>query len=389
MNPIRHSVWAVLVAALVHAVATLWIQTHDPVPGCIGVFCDFSRHYLPTFRSVLETGQPEARFLYPPLFAVLGAPLGFLPNRLAEIAWGGFQLGSFVALGWLGVRLLGGWAGVGFLALLAFSDAALNHTVWGQVAIPLTALILGALRFHKEHPRTAAALLGLAVAVKYYPAMFLVWWLVRRDWRFVGMTLAAAAAFSLAPVLVMGPAGFVGFLRATTEAIGAMTAFGQIVVVSQGWASVLGRIERYSGLWGLFWFGAAYVVALGIAGALAFFQYVREDKPLQAFAVLFLTIPFLSQIVWAHYLVYLPLVQVVAFRETRSAWGQGVVAASALLSTVAATLAVGPARYVALGLPLLANTLCLTVLALAPLTLPSHATRYPTLDPLRAVRRAA
>ncbi len=50
--------------------------------------------------------------------------------------------------------------------------------------------------------------LGLAISLKCTPALFLAWFLWKRQWKFATATIVAMAVFSLSPMLVMGPKPF-------------------------------------------------------------------------------------------------------------------------------------------------------------------------------------
>lgn len=50
--------------------------------------------------------------------------------------------------------------------------------------------------------------LGLATALKCTPALFLAWFVWKRQWKMSAITLAATAAFTLSPALWMGPAEY-------------------------------------------------------------------------------------------------------------------------------------------------------------------------------------
>ena len=54
----------------------------------------------------------------------------------------------------------------------------------------------------------AGTCLGLAIAMKCTPALFLAYFAWKRQWRMAGYTTAAAAAFTLAPALWQGPAAY-------------------------------------------------------------------------------------------------------------------------------------------------------------------------------------
>jgi alpha-1,2-mannosyltransferase len=351
-------------------------------PGCGAIFCDAVGYYLPTFRSVLDSGLPTDGFLYPPFFALVGAPLGMLG---AGFAWGWalFQLAGFLLLALAGARLLEGRWALGYLALLALSEPVLDNMVWGNVSVLLTGMVFGALALeHAGRPRSGAALLGAAIAIKYYPALFLIWWLVRREWRFVGWAVGCALVFSALPVFVLGPDGFVAFMQSTGDRLGALA--DRNVLLSQAPIAVLGRLAAYTGLTWPFalalWF-PALVLLLVFAGK-ALMRAARDGDAPVVMSLLWLALPLLAASPWPHYLAYLPFVQTVALRETRKVEGgigavlTGVVAVSIAATTWIALLVVGVAIHPALGLPFFAGVLALAALV-AALTLPSRAAAPP------------
>jgi hypothetical protein len=64
---------------------------------------------------------------------------------------------------------------------------------------------------------TGGLLLGLAMSLKCTPALFWAWFLWKRQWKMAAATVACAAAFTLSPVLVMGPSAYAD---AMTEWVG-------------------------------------------------------------------------------------------------------------------------------------------------------------------------
>jgi alpha-1,2-mannosyltransferase len=332
-------------------------------PGCGEVFCDAVGYYLPTFRALFATGLPSEGFIYPPFFALLGVPFGLLGTGFAW-GWALFQLAAFVLLALAGARLLGGrWAFV-YVVLLALAEPVLSNAVWGNVSVLLTGLTLAAAALDRAgRPRAGAAALGCAIAIKYYPGAFLLWWVARREWRFVGWTLAFALAFSALPVLALRPDGFLAFMRATSEQLVSMG--DRNVLLSQAALAVLGRVTAYSGLPGLFLPALALLFGLLALAGLAFARAAREDDPALGFALLWLALPIVSGAVWPHYLAYLPFAQAVALREARGVAGPtGTVltalsAIAAVASTWFALFAVGVAIYPAVGVAFFASALTL------------------------------
>jgi alpha-1,2-mannosyltransferase len=149
-------------------------------------------------------------FTYPPFAAVLLSPLAMVPMTvasivvtLASIALMGVTLREFtrsLSSGpWLpaGPRLSLWW----LLPMVLFLEPVHSTLEYGQVNIALLALVsLDCLRPDPRWPR--GALTGLAAAVKLTPAAFVLFFLLRRDWRAAGaaagsFTAATGAAFAL------------------------------------------------------------------------------------------------------------------------------------------------------------------------------------------------
>jgi len=60
----------------------------------------------------------------------------------------------------------------------------------------------------RHRDRLAGLVLGLAIALKCTPALFLVYFAWKRQWKMLSSTLVAATAFTLSPVCWMGPTEF-------------------------------------------------------------------------------------------------------------------------------------------------------------------------------------
>ena len=64
------------------------------------------------------------------------------------------------------------------------------------------------------HEGRAAAALGLATALKWTPALLIVWFALKRQWRMAAGSALATALFTLTPILVQGPANYARDMRA-------------------------------------------------------------------------------------------------------------------------------------------------------------------------------
>jgi len=150
---------------------------------------------------------PQLPFTYPPLAAVLfslfTAPPFWLTSTIV-LAGGYLALtaATVVVAGRLDHRLK--WTLGPAAAILSLSlEPVLSTFGYGQVNLALMALVIVdclALR------RSRGVLVGLAAAIKLTPAVFVLYFLVKRDWK--------AAATSIASFLGFG---LVGFLFAPTD----------------------------------------------------------------------------------------------------------------------------------------------------------------------------
>lgn len=148
-------------------------------------------------KTLIGVGLP---FTYPPIAAVFFAPLALLPFWLANLLLTGLTLLSCYVVQRLLVRRL--WpehAPAGILAAALLVALVLGPTVetvsFGQVNAILMALVVVDAMVGKDR-RWGGVLVGLAMAIKLTPAVFLAYFLVKRDWASLGRALLSAAAFT-------------------------------------------------------------------------------------------------------------------------------------------------------------------------------------------------
>jgi hypothetical protein len=158
------------------------------------------------YRNLLTTAQGiKLWYTYPPIAVVLLAPLAMVPMWLSGVL---LTLASTVALALtllaFGVR---GWALMCVLPGALFLEPMWSTLDYGQINALLMAMVaVDCLAVTPRWPR--GCLVGLAAAVKLAPALFLLYFLLRRDYRAaslsaISFTAATALGFALAPT----PAG--------------------------------------------------------------------------------------------------------------------------------------------------------------------------------------
>ncbi|MDQ0380900.1 glycosyltransferase 87 family protein [Amycolatopsis thermophila] len=164
--------------------------------------------YSPQFAAMVP-GMPLP-FTYPPFAAIVFTPVQLLPWHVAKFA---VTLASAAALALTTTitarRLLPGRAaanalGMGVAALWFVFEPVRQTIGFGQINILLMALVAADCLL----PRTRwphGVLVGLAAAIKLTPAVFVLLFLVRRQYRAAATAVAAFAACALAG-LALAPA---------------------------------------------------------------------------------------------------------------------------------------------------------------------------------------
>ena len=166
---------------------------------CEQWFCDFQRHYLPQAERLAD-GKTEIvkGYFYPPFLGLLLSP--FTQPTLSMMIWFGVQLLSIALLLMAGRKVGASWS---VICVLVLSSTAVWHNwKWGQVSVLINALaVLGLL-----YPaRLGGCLVGLAAALKGYPAIWLVIAGLNRQWWRCAWGLGVGAGIGL-----MLPAALIG-----------------------------------------------------------------------------------------------------------------------------------------------------------------------------------
>jgi alpha-1,2-mannosyltransferase len=163
---------------------------------------------------------------YPPLWAFAHLPMTFLPMPVAKALQFPIGLAALGGLLWI-LRSLSArpfsltrnntfWIMATALFLSSrylirdFAELGVNTTM---VALTWFSIWL----WQRSRDAWAGVSLGFAIALKCTPAIFLVYLLWKRQWRFAGGALVAATCFTLLPVLVMRPEQYTSHIRQWAE----------------------------------------------------------------------------------------------------------------------------------------------------------------------------
>ena len=263
-------------------------------------------------------------FTYSPFAAVAFTPLHFLTLTVARWI---FTIGSLVSyltvLGVCGRRLRLPRSQVALVAVAGLAlEPLVRSILLGQVNLFLMALVAVDCLVVKSSHR--GWLVGLAAGVKIVPGVFVLYFLLQRDWR---SALRAACGFLLTLIIgaVVAPQDS---LRFWTGGLFGISHFGPAAVLDGKNQSLTGELARISHdpspvMLATLVLGAAGVV-LGILAARRQLRFGDEVAALTAVAIGGLLASPLS---WTHHWVWgVPAVMVlVARRQWLCAWLLGMV----------------------------------------------------------------
>ena len=160
-----------------------------PVSGTVGfdAFAYWSVNLEHPYR--LVAGQLGA-FPYTPVAARLFAPAGLLDWPAFWWLWTAILLGTVI---WLGRAGWGRWSAG--LLILAFPPVAIE-LYHGNIHLLIAAAIVIGMRY--------PAAWAFILVTKVTPGVGLVWFLVRREWRHLGIALGVTALLIVASLLIDG-----------------------------------------------------------------------------------------------------------------------------------------------------------------------------------------
>ncbi len=279
-------------------------------------------------------------YIYPPVFAILIAPLTWLPRMVAGWTWLLAMQAALVLSITAVVRYLSPtWAARWVAVVLTFTFFPLHVDVaQGQTNLLVLALlalgVVGILRGHSQ----AGAWLGVAAAIKLTPLLLLGWLLIERRWRAAGF-LALGFAGTTALGALVRPSDTVTFFGQVLPALARGTAYYS----NQSLAGVLGRLlttNPYTNPW----LAVPWESVLAVGGGLAlvgWWAFSRQGLDAAATAFSFLPLlALLSSVTWEHHLVVLlPLIWLSVARLAGRGWP---LPATALLGAAVVCLSVLP-----------------------------------------------
>jgi alpha-1,2-mannosyltransferase len=294
-------------------------------------------------------GGLDLPFTYPPLAAVAFCPFAWLPLPVASAAITLTTLVLLIASTVLVLTRLNVWASSSstsvtsepawlrrcWLAAAIVAPAVIylepiqSNFDFGQVNVVLMTLVIADC-VPRKTPWPRGMLLGLAIALKLTPAVFLLYFLLRRDTRALLVTTASAVVATLA--------GFVFAWRDSweywTETVRNTDRIGTVTLnTNQNIAGALARLGLGEGERFVVWTLACFAV-LGLT-VWAARRALKADEPVLALICVAMFGLVVSPVSWSHHWVWaLPAVlvcAVVAYRHRHAVLGLVTLAGIALM----------------------------------------------------------
>ena len=301
-----------------------WGNIHsfvEEIDHCSILFCDFNNHYYPAGKAILTGGEFPNGFYYSTFAAIVFSPFAIFSPSDALFFWGIVQFSLVVLLYLTYKSQLPKISAVRYLfTFLFFTNVAVLHNFkWGQVSILLFMGTFFAFLFYKNNQWTLSAIvLGFTIAFKYFPAIFLIYFLFKKDWKYLILTILVVLIFLLLiPILILGFKETINdqFIigSSTIEMIKFLATDN---IDSQSFISVLTRVAPIPDIAEVryLWVASGYlVVALGFYLVYKVAKIKSDLSIFWVWGILSATIPFWVPSTWPHYFVYLPFLQALTF----------------------------------------------------------------------------
>ena len=293
---------------------------------------------------MLNTAPPTQGLWWPPFGTLLVVPFAAVARfslPLAKGLWGGLGI---VALAWAVYRSgtrWGWWAAWIGLAVVIFPVHNNFHHL-NIETILLALVVAAAADLSGGHPARAGLWAGLATALKVFPGLLLLYFAVRRQWKALGVAIAAAGGATLVALVPLGPAGMVTALR-NYAALATHSQNYQGATVAALHMQKLGKLGYALG-------GAPasiialHLLCLGLVAAILLARPREDDAPLEVGSVMLVAV-LLTPIAWLHtftlgYLAwvaafaYVPPLVGGALRAWRTCFRAGAIYASTALTAL-------------------------------------------------------
>lgn len=288
-------------------------------------FCDIKSRISDVWNvregRVLYTFYPHKQyFTYPPAALFLFFPLTLAPKMLAIYLWSVASIASYgglILIGWswlrktismrmVGVSLV---AATGAVMLLPTMSILLSQGQTASILALMVAIDALVLRGKRK-----GILTGIAAAFKIYPAFFIGFWVVRREWRPALTALVSGAATTLLAWALWPQHSYRFFFERLTSGK-EISHFHNNIHWRSSSASPYSFFYRppfHGGALGST-LGMIAVAAVAILGMVVAVRLYQRGYELSAFVVGVMGSTLAAPVVWDHYFAWAVLLPLVAY----------------------------------------------------------------------------
>lgn len=155
--------------------------------------------------------------MYPPPFYILVAPLFHFNFSTAFLLWSAantlFALAAVYAA-WRAVNARGNWGLVAAAALTLAANPTVDNFYLGQANILMALIVAGGIwAYARGRAYLAGVLVGAATLLKLFPAVLLIYFVLRRRHRELVAAVATLAAAGVISAVAWGPGIWVSYLQ--------------------------------------------------------------------------------------------------------------------------------------------------------------------------------
>lgn len=297
---------------------------------------------VPLYQGSFRVGGITLPFTYPPLSAVTFVPLALMPLWLGEVV---FTVVSVVALLLTAVITLRSlsresgdilprhrlWTTAAVVtAAGVFAWPVVSTLEYGQINIVLMLLVAADLLLPRT-PWPRGMLVGLAAALKLTPAVFGLFYLLRRQWKDAATSVISGLAFTALAWVIL-PADS---LRYWTETVSDPTRIGGLMYsANQSWRGAVARFTD-DPLQTRIWVTLAVVTVVAVT--VVMYRQLSVGATTAAVCTNALLGLLASPVSWAHHWVWVVPMAVVAVASACRA-GTGQVRRAAVFLAVVVTV---------------------------------------------------
>lgn len=296
-------------ASLVRTIVLIWYST----------LLDFGVYYY-SAQSILAHTNPYlnpqlfTQASYPPVTFLFITPLAILPIDVASKIWIALSVGSFLAsLLFLYKTVSVPVIKIACIFLAVVLSFPFKFTMgMGQINLMVLLVLSASIFFLKKRMQLSAFLLSIAIILKLFPAFLLIWFLFKRQFRYIVFTILFTFIFFLISLIYSGSDIYMYYLREIVAS--SLLEPAGSVYYNQSITGFFARLEL-----------PGIVLAIARIAIFLVTVIIIARKKLDAFgglALLLTTVLLINSFSWQHHFILLliPFYMLLSHSMTKKQW---------------------------------------------------------------------